>query len=263
MRSLLFVPGDSPRKLDKGFASGADILLIDLEDSVAPAAKAEARRVAAEFLASRIPEPVRPRLYVRVNAPDTGPDDAGLDAIIAAGAAETGRPDGAARIIAIATETAEAVFRTGTYRGASHRLEGLAWGGEDLAADIGAANRDEAGAWLETFRLARTMNLLGAVAAEVTPIDTVYVDFRNEAGLAAECRAAVRDGYTAKMAIHPAQVPVINAAFTPSEAALAEARAIVAAFAAAGDAGVIGIDGKMFDRPHLKRAERLIARAGG
>ncbi|TPQ49493.1 CoA ester lyase [Prosthecomicrobium hirschii] len=288
MRSLLFVPGDSPRKLDKGFASGADILLIDLEDSVAPAAKAEARRVAAEFLASRIPEPVRPRLYVRVNALDTGLTDADLDAVIAAGAegimlpkacggpdvtrldakiavreAETGRPDGAARIIAIATETAEAVFRTGTYRGASHRLEGLAWGGEDLAADIGAANRDEAGAWLETFRLARTMNLLGAVAAEVTPIDTVYVDFRNEAGLAAECRAAVRDGYTAKMAIHPAQVPVINAAFTPSEAALAEARAIVAAFAAAGDAGVIGIDGKMFDRPHLKRAERLIARAGG
>jgi citrate lyase subunit beta/citryl-CoA lyase len=287
MRSLLFVPGDSPKKLDKGLASGADVLLIDLEDSVAPAAKAEARRTAADFLRAQAPATDRPKLFVRVNAFDTGLTDADLDAVIEAGAegimlpkaaggpdasrlaakiavreALADRPDGAVGIVPITTETAAAVFQAGTYRGATGRLVGLAWGGEDLAADLGAsANRDGTGRWLDPYRLARALNLMGAAAAEVAPIDTVYVDFRNTEGLAAECREALRDGYTAKMAIHPAQVPVINAAFTPTPEAVAEAAAIVEAFRAAGDVGVIGMGGKMVDRPHLRQAQRILARA--
>ncbi|MEJ1161132.1 HpcH/HpaI aldolase/citrate lyase family protein [Prosthecomicrobium sp. N25] len=288
MRSLLFVPGDSTRKLDKALASGADVLLVDLEDSVAPAAKAAARVTTAAFLKANVPAAGRPRLFVRVNAFDTGLTDDDLDTVVAAGAegivlpkaaggpdvarldariavreALADRPDGGVAILPIVTETALAVFQCGTYRGSSARLAGLAWGGEDLAADLGAhANRDAAGRWLEPYRLARSLTLLGAAAAEVAPVDTVTVDFRNEAGLEAECRDAVRDGFTAKMAIHPAQVPVINALFTPSPEAVAEAEAIVEAFRAAGDVGVIGIAGKMVDRPHLRQAERILARAG-
>ncbi|QFU16845.1 HpcH/HpaI aldolase/citrate lyase family protein [Microvirga thermotolerans] len=288
MRSLLFVPGDSRRKLDKALASGADALLIDLEDSVALEAKAEARAVTADFLAEAKGAPARPRLYVRVNGLSTGLIDDDLDGVMRAGPdgivlpkavggadaahlgaklavreAEFGLDDGSTRILAIATENALGVFALGTFAGASHRLAGLAWGGEDLSADIGAeANRDAGGNYTEPYRLARSLTLLGAAAAGVDAIDAVYTNFRDMEGLAAECREARRDGFVAKMAIHPAQVPVINEAFTPSADAIAKAEAVVAAFRANPGAGVVGVGGEMLDRPHLVRAERLLARAG-
>jgi citrate lyase subunit beta/citryl-CoA lyase len=286
MRSLLFVPGDSARKLEKGLGSGADALIIDLEDSVALAAKDEARRVTLGFLREAAGEAVRPSLFVRVNGLSTALTDADLDGImegspdgivlpkaiggpdvshlgakLAVREAEFGLEDGRTRIIAIATENARGVFALGTFGGASHRLRALTWGGEDLSADIGAeANRDERGLYTDPYRLARAMTLLGATAAEVDAVDSVYTNFRDMDGLAAECRAARRDGFVAKMAIHPAQVPVINEAFTPSEDAVAKARAVIAAFEANPGAGVVGVEGEMLDRPHLKRAERLLAR---
>ncbi|HMQ58315.1 MAG TPA: CoA ester lyase [Rhizobiaceae bacterium] len=285
MRSLLFVPGDSERKLEKGLASGADVLLIDLEDSVAPDNKPRARAICVALLTT--PRNAGgPKLFVRINALSTGMTSTDLDAIMPASPdgvmlpksnsgndvahlasllavreAENGHAHETA-IIAIVTETAAGALATQGYAGASRRLIGMAWGAEDLSADLGAtASRDEHGALTDPFRFARTVTLLGAAAAGVAPIDTVYVNFRNEAGLAAECRAAARDGFTAKMAIHPAQVGPINDAFTPSPSDVARALAIVDAFAAAGNAGVIGIDGEMLDRPHLRRAERLLARA--
>jgi citrate lyase subunit beta / citryl-CoA lyase len=286
MRSLLFVPGDSPRKLEKGVASGADVLLIDLEDSVGLSAKNEGRQVTAAFLAQVRGTAEKPKLFVRVNGLTTGLTDTDLDAVMGAapdgivlpktvggrdvahlGAklgvreAEFGLPDGGTRVIAIATENAAGVFALGTFSGASQRLAGIAWGGEDLSADIGAeTNRGDDGSYAEPYRLARALTLLGATAAEVDAIDSVYTNFRDMPGLAAECRQARRDGFAAKMAIHPDQVPVINEAFTPSEEALAHARSVIAAFAANPGAGVVGLDGEMLDRPHLRRAQRLVAR---
>jgi citrate lyase subunit beta/citryl-CoA lyase len=287
MRSLLFVPGDSARKLQKAFVSGADALLIDLEDSVALSAKDEARRVTAGFLTEASGQSNRPRLFVRVNGLSTGLTDADLDGVmgsapdgimlpkaiggpdvshlgakLAVHEAELGLRDGNTRIIAIATENARGVFALGTFAGASQRLVGLTWGGEDLSADIGAeTNRREDGSYTEPYRLARAFTLLGATAAEVDAIDSVYTNFRDMDGLAAECREAQRDGFVAKMAIHPEQVPVINETFTPSKEALARARAVVQAFENNPGAGVVGLSGEMLDRPHLKRAERLLARA--
>jgi citrate lyase subunit beta/citryl-CoA lyase len=287
MRSLLFVPGDSQRKLEKGLNSGADALIIDLEDSVDLAAKEEARRVTAAFLSDARDQTDRPRLYVRVNGLTTGLIDADLDGIMQAvpdgvvlpktvggadvshlGAklavreAEFGLEDGGTRILAIATENALGVFALGTFAGASHRLMGLTWGGEDLSADIGAeANRDDHGAYTDPYRIARALTLLGAAAAAVDAVDSVYTNFRDMEGLAAECRQARRDGFVAKMAIHPAQVPVINEAFTPSTDALARAQAVIDAFKANPGAGVVGVNGEMLDRPHLLRAERLLKRA--
>jgi citrate lyase subunit beta / citryl-CoA lyase len=166
------------------------------------------------------------------------------------------------RILALATETAKALFLAGTFAGASARLTGLTWGAEDLSAELGAeVNRDAEGGFLDPYRLARSLCLAGAAAAEVQAIDTVYVDFRNADGLRRETEAARRDGFTAKMAIHPAQVPVINEVFTPTAAAIAKAQAIVKAFAAEPGAGVVGIDGVMYDRPHLVRARQLLERA--
>ncbi len=288
MRSLLFVPGDSARKLEKAMSSGADALLVDLEDSVALSAKDEARRVAAGFLREAKSPSARPRLFVRVNDLSTGLTDADLDGVMAAGPdgimlpkavggpdvahlgaklavreAEFGLEDGVTRIIAIATETARGVFALGTFAGASPRLAGLTWGGEDLSADIGAeTNRDDNGRYTEPYRLARALTLLGATAAEVDAIDSVFTNFRDHAGLAAERREARRDGFVAKMAIHPAQVPVINEAFTPSPESVAWARSVVEAFARRPEAGVVGVAGEMLDRPHLKRAERLLRRLG-
>jgi citrate lyase subunit beta / citryl-CoA lyase len=287
MRSLLFVPGDSERKLDKGLASGADVLIVDLEDSVAPARKAAARGMAAEFLAARAGAP-GPRLYVRVNDFSTGLTDDDLAAVVkaaphgimlpkAAGGAdvehlsaklrvheaEAGLEDGAIHILPIITETAAGLLAAGSYSAALPRLAGVTWGAEDLSADIGArAARDAAGRYTDVFRLARAMTVLAAAKAQTAAIDTVFVDFRDMEALRRECLEAERDGFTGKMAIHPAQVPVINEAFTPSPEAIAEALAIAAAFAGAGDVGVVGIDGRMYDRPHLRRAERLLARAG-
>ena len=287
MRSLLFAPADSDRKLDKAFASGSDAVIIDLEDSVAPDSKSLARERAARFLARTTGLTHRPRLLVRINSLPSGLADADLDAVVPAapdaillpkseGSATVvhlaakltareavhGVADGHIGIIAIATETAGSLFQLGSYSGSSARLVGMTWGAEDLSAELGAtANRDSTGQFLAPYRLARTLCLAGAVAAQVEPIDTVYVDFRDEAGLRRETEEACRDGFTGKMAIHPAQVAVINEVFTPTAQAIAEANAIVAAFAAAPGSGVVGINGVMYDMPHLKRAQRVLARA--
>jgi citrate lyase subunit beta/citryl-CoA lyase len=285
MRSLLFVPGDSERKLEKGLGSGADVLIVDLEDSVAAARKVAARAIAGEFLSGRAGLP-GPMLYVRVNDFSTGLTDDDLAAVVKAAPhgimlpksaggsdverlsarlrvheAEAGLVDGAIRILPIITETAAGLLAAGTYTAALPRLSGVTWGAEDLSVDVGASSsRDAAGRYTDVFRLARATTVLAAAKAETPAIDSVFVDFRDMEALRGECLDAGRDGFTGKMAIHPAQVPVINEAFTPSAQAVAEARAILAAFAGAGDVGVVGIDGKMYDRPHLRRAERLLAR---
>ena len=287
MRSLLFVPGDDDKKLAKALASGADALIVDLEDSVAEARKPAARASAAAFVAEARRLAARPRLYVRVNPFASGLTAADLDAVIPAapdgvvlpkclggadvqrlGAnlavreAEHGLADGSTGIIAIATESARALFGFAGYRGASGRLEGLAWGGEDLSADLGAeTNRLPDGAYAAPYALARTLTLVGAIAAEARPIDAVHTNFRDLEGLRAEALAARRDGFVAKMAIHPAQVAVINQVFTVPPEAIARARAIVAAFEAAPGAGVIALDGEMLDLPHLKRAKTLLGSA--
>jgi citrate lyase subunit beta/citryl-CoA lyase len=287
MRSLLFVPGDSPRKQAKGLESGADALIVDLEDSVAAERKEAARAATLAFLNDVGAKAQRPRLLVRVNGLDTGLTDADLDAVVAgrpdaillpkaeggpsvvhldakltAREAICGLPDGAIRIMAIATETAAALFAAGTYAGASARLSALTWGAEDLSADLGAeTNRDEEGRFTGPFRLARSLCVAAAAAAKVQALDTVFVDFRDTDGLRREAEEARRDGFTGKLAIHPGQVAVINAVFTPSAAEIAKAQAVLAAFAAAPGVGVVGIDGVMYDRPHLERAKRLLARA--
>jgi citrate lyase subunit beta/citryl-CoA lyase len=287
MRSLLFAPADSAKKLDKALGSGADAVIIDLEDSITPERKAAAREGAASFLREAVQSTMRPRLLVRVNGLRTGLTDDDLDAIVPArpdaimlpkaegGAAIVhadakltareaihGLDDGHIKIIAIATETAASLFLAGTYGNSSPRLFGLTWGAEDLSAELGAeANRDSDGNFLDPYRLARALCLAGAAVAKVDAIDTVYVDFGNDAGLRRECEEARRDGFTAKMAIHPGQVQAINAAFTPTPEALATARAIVAAFASAPGAGTIGLNGVMYDRPHLARALRLLKQA--
>jgi citrate lyase subunit beta / citryl-CoA lyase len=287
MRSLLFVPADDAKKLDKAMACGADALIIDLEDSIPAQGKAHARMRAAAFIGEAGKVAQRPRLLVRINGFATGLADADLDAVVparpdaimlpkaeggpdvvradaklSAREAISGLPDGSIRIVAIATETATALFLAGTYGGASARLEGLTWGAEDLSAELGAeTNRDGEGRFLDPYRLARALCLAGAAAARVQAIDTVAVDFRNAAALRQESEEARRDGFTGKMAIHPAQVPIINEVFTPSAAALAEARAVIAAFEANPDRGTVGIDGVMYDRPHLERARQLLARA--
>jgi len=287
LRSLLFVPGDSPKKLDKGMASGADALIVDLEDSISAGNKKAAREIALAFLNDARNAKGRPRLLVRVNAIDTGLTEGDLDAVMAAapdaimlpkaegGAsvmhldaklavreAQHGLPDNSTTIVALATETATAMFLVGTFRNASPRLTGLTWGAEDLSADLGAqANRDKDGQFLDPYRLARSLCLAGAASAGVQAIDTVYVDFRNDAGLRRETEEARRDGFTAKMAIHPAQVSVINEVFTPTAEAIAHAKRVVEAFAAAPGGGVVGIDGVMYDRPHLVRAQALLAHA--
>jgi citrate lyase subunit beta / citryl-CoA lyase len=287
IRSALFVPGDSTQKFDKALGAGADALILDLEDSVAAERKQAARATTLAFLKDAGARRPRPQLMVRVNALDTGLTDADLDAIVAgspdaimlpkaeggtavahldakltAREAIHGLADGAIRVVAIATETAAALFVAGTYGGASPRLTGLSWGAEDLSADLGAeTNRDAEGRFTEPFRFARNLCLAAAAAAKVQAIDTVYVDFRDPEGLRREAEEARRDGFTAKLAIHPAQVAVINEVFTPSSAAIASARAVIAAFAKNPGAGVVGIGGVMYDRPHLERAKQLLARA--
>ena len=286
MRSFLFVPADSDRKLAKSLTSGADALVIDLEDSVAADRKAGARDTALAFLKEH-GGAAGPRMVVRVNALDTGLTDADLDVVVAGkpdaillpkaegGAAVVhldakltareavhGLPDGAIKIIALATETASALFLAGSYRDASPRLIGLTWGAEDLSADLGAeTNRLEDGSYADPYRIARSLLLFAASAAQVDAIDTVFTAFRDEAALRAECIAARRDGFTGKMAIHPAQVPVINEVFSPSPEALARAEAIIKLFDENPGLGVVGLDGEMLDRPHLMRARRLKARA--
>jgi citrate lyase subunit beta/citryl-CoA lyase len=287
MRSLLFVPADGGKKLDKAMASGADAVIVDLEDSIAPEGKASARRSAADFLKSVTASVNRPRLLVRVNGLDTGLIEDDLDAVVVARPdaimlpkteggpsviladaklsvqeAVAGIPDGQVGIVAIATETAASFFVMATYRGASPRLLGLTWGAEDLSADLGAeANRDPNGRFLDPYRLARTLCLAAAASAQVPSYDTVTVDFRNAEALRREAQEARRDGFAGKMAIHPAQVQIINEVFTPSAADLARARAVVAAFNAQPGKGAVAVEGVMYDRPHLARAQRLLAQA--
>lgn len=285
MRSFLFVPGDSEKKQAKAQDSGADALILDMEDSVALSAKATARAMTAEYVKGA--PATGPKLIVRMNALDTPFWEEDLKAIVparpfaimvpktisgaciakVAGALdrleqENGLPEGTVKLCNVATETAASLFNMGSYAGASPRLFAMTWGAEDLAADLGArSNKDESGVYTGPYQLARTLCLLGAVAAEAMPIDSICKEFRDEAALRAETRAGLRDGFTGKMAIHPAQVPVINEVYTPSDDDLAHARAIVKAFEEAGDVGVVSLDGVMLDRPHLKQAERILAKA--
>ena len=284
MRSLLFVPADGGSKLDKAFASGADAMIIDLEDSIAPDRKAQARESAAAFLKNAASTAKRPRLLVRVNAISTGLIDADLDAVIPArpdaillpkaeGAASVihadaklsareaiaGIDEGHIKILAQAIETAAGIFVAGTFNGVSARLIGMTWGPEDLSAELGAeTNRNKDGRLTEPYQLARSLCLFGAAAARTVAIETIYADFRNLDGLRRDTEEARRDGFAGRLAIHPAQVAVINEVFTPTAEALAKARANIAAFAAASGAGAVAIDGVMYDRPHLLHAEQVL-----
>jgi citrate lyase subunit beta / citryl-CoA lyase len=289
MRSLLFVPADGGPKLDKAMASGADAIIIDLEDSIAPERKESARAAALAFLKDATAQAARPRILVRINGLDTGMTDADLDAVVpgrpdaivfpkaeggssvvhldaklTAREAIVGLPEGQIKILAQAVESAAGLFLAGTFRETSARLIGLTWGPEDLSAELGAqTNRDTQGHLTEPYRLARNICLYGAAAAKLPAIETVYVDFRNTEGLRRDTQDALRDGFSGRLAIHPAQVAVINEVFTPTPEQIAKAKAVVAAFAAQPGAGAIGIDGKMLDRPHLLRAQALLARSGG
>jgi citrate lyase subunit beta/citryl-CoA lyase len=285
MRSLLFVPATGGAMLDKAMASGADGVILDLEDSITPERKGQARAAAVEFLKSVTGKKDRPRLLVRINGLDTGLTDADLDAVLpgkpdiivfpkAEGAATVvhldakltareaicGLPEGSVKILAQAVESAAGLFAAGTYRGSSARLMGMTWGPEDISAELGAeANRDADGLLTEPYRLARNLCLYGAAAARLPAIETIYADFRNVEGLRRASMVSRRDGFSARLAIHPAQVPVINEVFTPSAEQIEKAKVVVAAFAAQPDAGAVGIGGKMFDRPHLIKAQRLLA----
>ena len=287
MRSLLFVPGDSEKKQSKAALSGADALILDLEDSVALAHKEGARILTQDYL-GKADRTSGPKLIVRMNALDTAFWRDDLDAIAPAkpdaimipktlsGACvhkvskyldrlegDCGLERNGIKLCNVATETAASLFTMGTYQGASERLFALTWGAEDLAADIGAShNMDETGTYTGPYQLARTLSLLAAVAAQAMPIDSIYKDFKNLDGLRKEARAALRDGFVGKMAIHPAQVPIINEVFTPTQEDMAHAQSIIDAFEAAGNPGVIALDGVMLDQPHLKQAKRLVARTG-
>jgi len=284
LRSMLFVPGDSERKLAKGESCGADALVLDLEDSVPADRIAVARAMVREYLGSHR-DRTHPQLWVRINplstdkaladlaaitggAPDgiLLPKTCSADDIVVAGhylsalEVREGLAPGGIRIFAVATETPTALFTMGSFAGCSPRLAGLTWGAEDLSAALGAAsNRDEKGELEFTYRLARSLCLAAAMAANVQPLDTVFVDFRDSEGLRAESRAAARAGFTGKIAIHPDQVPIINEAFTPTAEDVAHARRVIEAFAAG--AGTVALDGKMLDMPHLKQAQRVLAMA--
>lgn len=279
MRSLLFVPGNSPKMIAKAAVSGADVIILDLEDAVHPDAKPEARKVATEALACTS---TGPQTYVRVNSLDTpwcaedvatvipscpngivlpktiGPEDvARLVELI-----ERHEPParkGKTAIIVVCTETAASTLSLAAKPWRHPRVAGLMWGGEDLSAAIGAtANRDEQGRYTGPFALARNLCLLAARAADVTPIDAVFTDFRDGDGLRREAEAARRDGFSAKVAIHPSQVEIINRCFTPTDAERSWAERVVAAFEAAAQ-GAVQLDGVMLDAPHLTQARRILA----
>ncbi|MGN6549176.1 MAG: HpcH/HpaI aldolase/citrate lyase family protein [Pararhizobium sp.] len=288
MRSYLFVPADQERKIGKALDSEADCIILDLEDSVAAGRKAVARAMARDVLLAARPERPRPALMVRVNAlntamveddfegvmegapaaillpnPRSGADVQHLAALLSVHEARLGLAQESTAITALAGETATGVLSAASFAGRTPRLKALSWGAEDLAADVGASeNRRKDGSYGDVFRLSRSMTLLAAADAGIEAIDTVFTDFRDEAGLEHECRAALRDGFSGKLAIHPAQLATINRVFTPGESEVERARRIVALFAEAGpEAGVLGLDGRMLDRPHLRQAERLLARA--
>jgi citrate lyase subunit beta/citryl-CoA lyase len=287
MRSLLFIPGDDEKKLGKGVGCGADALILDLEDAVSAPRKSAARGIVAQYIAATRALAKRPLLYVRINALDTPYWEADLAGVmgsrpdgvllpkarsggdvhtlsIALNHAEerAGAEKGATRIIALTTEVPISLLQMHTYVGSSSRLKGLSWGAEDLSGVIGAhTNREADGRWTPPYQLARNLCLFTAAAADTQPIDTVFVNFRDAAGLRAEAMEAARDGFTGKMAIHPNQVEVINEVFTPTAEQIAVAEEIVQAFADNPQAGVLGIRGQMVDRAHIARAERIRARA--
>ena len=284
MRSMLFVPGDSARKFESARKTAADCLILDLEDSVAPDQKAGAREIVRGMLKQN---DGRQKLYVRVNALDTGltlgdltavvparPDgivlpkcEGGVDVdklslYLDAFEAAAGIAPGHIRIVPVATETARAVFKLDSFAGCSKRLWGLMWGGEDLSAAIGAVRNRTDGKFHSPYLLARDLCLIASGAAGVVAIDTIYADIDNLDGLREEAIAARRDGFLCKAVIHPKHIDVVNAAFTPSDDELAHAQTIVDAFAQNPTAGVVRVDGKMVDKPHLRAAQKTLELAG-
>lgn len=289
-RSLLFVPADSDRKFARADGCGADALVLDLEDSVVPGRKAMAREAVKSFLSGATARDWT--FLVRINALETGLTLADLTAVVRPGLdgilipkvngiqdieqishyvdvleVTAGIPAGHVKLLAVATETPAAVLGFSGYAaqrpGQVSRLAAMTWGAEDLSAAVGAlTNKEPNGDWTFPYQVARAQCLFAANAAGVLALDTLYSDFRDQAGLAESCRIARRDGFVGRLAIHPDQVATINACFTPSETDLAHARRVVAAFASQPDAGVIGIDGRMYDIPHLIAAKRTLASAG-
>jgi citrate lyase subunit beta/citryl-CoA lyase len=281
-RSWLFAPGDSEKKMAKATTGAADIVILDLEDAVAPENKAMARDMVREFLLSQ--KGGHDRIWVRVNPLDgeyTRDDLAAvmsgkpggimlpkiygrqdieeLDQLLSSAEDANGIAQGATPVIALATETAEGMFHTGDYSGAP-RLVAMTWGAEDLADALGAmSNTHPDGSFTFTYELARSLTLLGAAAAQIPAIETICADFRNLDALRKRAEQVRREGYRGMLAIHPAQVDVINEAFTPSAEEVAEAREIISLFEANPGAGTIGFKGKMLDRPHLSRAQTLLA----
>ena len=284
MRSWLFAPGDSEKKMGKAIASDADIALLDLEDSVVPERKEAAREMVAQAIRSA-PDPAR--VWVRINPlsgdwtkgdldavvsagpggvflpkAEGGHDVETLDAILTEREQAAGLAVGSIKVAALVTETAAAMFTTGTYDGAP-RLVAMSWGAEDLSSEIGASQqRGPDGEYTHVFEMARSLCLLGAVKAGVIPLETVQPEFRDLEALETRARRVRAQGFRGMLAIHPAQVASINAAFTPSADEIAHARAIVDAFAANPEAGALQLDGAMIDRPHLALAQRLLAEAG-
>jgi len=279
-RSFLFVPADSERKLVKARDTGADALILDLEDSVAASARPKAREIARDFLTDKgVAE-----LWVRINPLDTEDALQDLRAVMPSGPSgiilpkpvgardtnqlaklldvlelEGGHTPGQTSIIPIATERPAALFKMHEYADATTRLLALSWGAEDLSSAVGAsANRDGSGNWLPPYELARSLCLFAASAATVAAIDTVYTDYRDADGLATYAASARRDGFEGMLAIHPDQVAVINAAFEATAAEIERANRIVELFAANPDAGTLGLDGEMIDRPHLLQAQRIL-----
>ena len=285
-RSWLFAPGDSERKMEKAAAGPADIVVLDLEDAVAEDGKPRSRAMISAFLMAQ-PEADRSRLWVRVNPLDGPHALADLAAVIPAGPGgimlpkSRGRADvelldhylsalevsagigqRSTKVIVLVTETAGAMFTTGTYQGAP-RLVAMTWGAEDLADAVGGSeNRNPDGSYGFTYELARSLCLLGAAAAGVAPVDTIHGDFRDREGLRARAEKVRRDGFRGMLAIHPEQVDVINAAFAPTEEELAAAQEIVDLFAAHPGVGAIGYQGAMLDSPPLARAQALLASGG-
>ena len=281
MRSFLFVPADSERKMQKAGDAGADALILDLEDSVAPAALPDARALAREYLRGKS------NVWVRINPmggkeaavdlqavmpsapagivlpkPESAAVAIQLSDRIAVLESEHGIEAGSTGIIPLCTECPEALFTLNSYIGATERLAGLTWGAEDLSAAIGSSgNRDEEGNWLPIYEMARSLCLLAAAAAEVPAIDTVFTDFKNVDGLRRYAANARRDGFSGMLAIHPAQIDVINKSFIPTNKEVENAARIVALFAENPGAGTIGMDGKMIDRPHLTQARHLLKQA--
>lgn len=273
-RSWLFVPADSEKKIAKAVESDADAIIFDLEDSVVPARKADAR----EILKALPKRTGGPEWWVRINplASDSikadlavfaSPDFTGVvlpKTESGSDVAELAHRTGNLPVHAIVTETPASLFGLLSYRGCSPALAAMSWGAEDLSAALGASSKhDENGELAFAYRLARSLCLAGAVAAGVQPIDGVFADFRDGEGLRVEAEAARREGFTGKLAIHPDQVPIINAAFTPSAEEVAHAQAVVDAFDSDPDAGTLSVNGRMVDRPHLEQALRVLDRARG